>query len=166
MYLWTTVVTTVMQNQPQLTLHHAQICCLTHEGWSKGTQLFVPKNKEEQVFLHSSAWVSYCMCQGISLAHTKIFLYLIVLGRNKKTEQGTRQGCEKEWDMCKMCKTQKKSENRVFCVSENIAVSRHESWKGRDGTMYKRNRDYLAKKNKDGRCVRWRNGKLCYTEQE
>lgn len=61
-------------------------CCSHWAMLSCAALLFVPKNKEEQAFLRSSAWVSYCWCQGTFLACTKISPDWICTSETKKKQ--------------------------------------------------------------------------------
>lgn len=140
-------------------------CCSHWAMLSCVALLFVPKNKEEQAFLRSSAWVSYCWCQGTFLACTKISPDWICTSETKKKQ--SNWWCEKEWNMCKRQEEKARAECSAFLrISQRGDMRENQSWKGRDGRIYKRYRNYVANRKQKTEGKRDRGIESCVTQNK
>lgn len=85
--------------------------------------------------------------------------------RQKKTEQGW--WCEKEWNMCKRQEEKARAECSAFLrISQRGDMRENQSWKGRDGRIYKRYRNYVANRKQKTEGKRDRGIESCVTQNK
>lgn len=126
--------------------------------------LFVPKNKE--------ASLPSLKCLSLILLVSRYFFgiykdfsWLNLHGGDKKTEQGW--WCEKEWNMCKRQEEKARAECSAFLrISQRGDMRENQSWKGRDGRIYKRYWNYLANRKQKTEGKRDRGIESCVTQNK